>query len=240
MFADEQTQPARPLRTLPQVFREGTEASKAFRTAITTARTDIRTPMSHTDLTNALHHPRPTVARLGSSNVPTSTSRPSIQYPVTPPATRPSAPVPSRPEVRTNVPLYPNRETNNAWNDSNSSPTMTRRSGKSSNGTSPTYMGEYGAQYSDPSRSTIQSIPQPAVLRQRSASSPEHIKGHGAYNMLPDKMIKADNALIPAIPIGPPIPVEKPRALRQASGNVHFTPGMCFAACSDYSNRLYR
>jgi len=184
--------------------------------------------MSHTDLSSNLHHPRPTPARLGSSNVSPSgtTRRPSIQYPVTPPATRPSAPAPSRPEVRTNGPVFLNKDPNNLWSyDSNSSPTMTRRSGKSSEsaGTSPTYVGEHGVQYADAPRSAIQSTPQPAVLRQRSASSPEHLKTHGAFGA--QTLGTADNALVPVVPAGPLVPVSKPRTVRQASGSVHFTPG---------------
>jgi hypothetical protein len=184
--------------------------------------------MSHTDLTSGnLHHPRPTPARLGSSNVSSSRmTRPSIQYPVTPPATRPSAPAPSRPEVRTNGPVFLNKDPNNLWSyDSNSSPTMTRRSGKSSEsaGTSPTYVGEHGVQYADASRSAIKSIPQPAVHRQRSASSPEHLKAYGAYGAQP--LGKVDNALVPVVPAGPPVPAGKPRTVRLASGGVHFTPG---------------
>lgn len=170
--------------------------------------------MSQTELVGTLHHPRPTVARAATSNACGATvTRPSIQYSGTP-VPRPAAPVPSRPEVRTNAPLYSSKETNGLWtHDNASSPAMTRRSGKPSDGATPTYVGEHVLPYPDGGKGHPQAISQPAILRQRSASGPEHHKANGVYGAQP------------SVNAAKSIPVAKPRTVRQGSSNVHFTPG---------------
>ena len=60
----------------------------------------------------------------------------------------------------------------------------------------------------------------PAVLRGRSASSPEYLKTNGsAYH--------SDNpAIIPLAPAAPlPVATSVQKPVRQGSGGVHFTPG---------------
>jgi len=178
--------------------------------------------MSVTEHTTNLHHPRPTVARVLPSNP--SAVLPSIQYLPTP-VQRPHAPAPKSPDVRVihngstsghafthgepnvwkNQPSIPTPERHNS-----TSPTVTRRSARSgSDATSPTYVDEHVITYP--------TVP-PAVLRQRSASSPEQTKtGTSAYHGPASSSASRANAAT--------APVIKPRVLKTNSGNVHFTPG---------------
>lgn len=190
--------------------------------------------MNLVENTSGLHHPRPTVARAGSSSNPSGSSvvRPGIQYPATP-VQRPHAPAPiSTPDVRaiphntinTNGHAHPQSDMT-PWKNqrvptperfNSTSPTVTRRSGRSgSDATSgPTYVDEHVITYPELNRSMAQVPIQPAVLRQRSASSPpEHLKANGAYGeFAPPK--RKDSA-----------PAVKPKVTRNNTGIVHFTPG---------------
>lgn len=189
--------------------------------------------MNQVEHTSSLHHPRPTIARAASSN-PSGSSviRPGIRNPTTP-VQRPQAPAPSSPDVR--VIAHNINTTNNGhaydgvntWKNqppaipiperyTNTSPTVTRRSGRSSsNATSPTYVDEHVITYPEMNRSASQV---PAVLRQRSASSPEHIKNNGAY------------AGESTPPRKDSIPVVKPKVIRSNTGTVHFTPDNLFVS----------
>jgi hypothetical protein len=203
--------------------------------------------MSIVEHTSNLHHPRPTVARVSTSNNSgSSVIRPGIQYPVTL-VQRPHAPAPSSPDVRiihnhTNGHAYTSGEPN-LWKIqpgiptperyNSTSPTVTRRSARSgSDATSPTYVDEHVITYPELNRNLTQAAIQPAVLRQRSASSPEYLKTKGAYGAPPPpppaSASRVDVASAPAI---------KPRVTRTNTGNVHFTPGKnCRGCCIAFAS----
>ncbi|KAG8833765.1 hypothetical protein FRC17_010138 [Serendipita sp. 399] len=185
----------------------------------------------------SLHHPRPKVARSTSSGAPVSyITRPSIQYPTTPVA-RPPAPAPASPGVSVihsgNGHVYSPTESD-VWRPQASpdryestSPTLTRRSKKSSDATSPTYVEEHIIHYPDLSRNITQPAVKPAVRRLRSASSPEYLK-QGAYTPTTITVPADDRPIAPS----PEVPIKKPR---QNGGVVHFTPDNLFVALGGHN-----
>ncbi|KAG8861651.1 hypothetical protein FRC20_011445, partial [Serendipita sp. 405] len=195
---------------------------------------------------SSLHHPRPKVARSTSSGISGSyIARPSIQYPTTPVA-RPPGPAPASPGINVvhsgNGHVYTTAEPD-VWRPQASpdryestSPTLTRRSKKSSNATSPTYVDEHVFHYPDLSRNTTQPAVKPAVRRLRSASSPEYLK-QGAYATTITVPAADDPAIVAPPPEPAPAPVRKPRP---NGGIVHFTPDNLFVSlCGSNVLKVY-
>ncbi|PVF95593.1 hypothetical protein CPB86DRAFT_710824 [Serendipita vermifera] len=181
--------------------------------------------------TNNLHHPRPTMAgrSAASNNTTSNVQRPNIQYPVTL-VPRPSAPAPASPGIVSGG-------GSSYFNSSNStlpkrtgstSPSVNRRKKWSSDSSTPTYADEHVIQHFDTPDYSPDAI-QPAVLRQRSASSPDHMK---SSTMSPISIPRSESPQASAPGI-----VGRAAAPRPANGNVHFTPDNLFVSFTQ-SNTL--
>jgi hypothetical protein len=170
--------------------------------------------------TNNLHHPRPTMAgRSASSNNNVSNApRPTIQYPVAL-VPRPSAPAPASPDIistggtfnyHSSTSLAPKRT-------GSTSPSINRRKQWSVDSSTPTYVDEHVIQHFD----TPDFAPRkPAVLRQRSASTPDNIKAN-TVSPVPVRRSESPQKESPGNVGRGTVPAPRP-----ANGNVHFTPGL--------------
>lgn len=179
-----------------------------------------------------LHHPRPVPGRgpaivsrapTSSTSVVQTITHPNIQYPVTP-VPRPSAPPPSRPEIRIGhsanaVPQFAaNGQTQwkvqsspDRYRDSPSPPGIRRDGRLSSQNMN---FDEHGSRYPEATRGASHSAVKPSVLRQRSASSPEHLKTYGAYEPYHQNDV-------PSVPVS----ALSSKSTKTVGGSVHFTPG---------------
>jgi hypothetical protein len=183
-----------------------------------------------------LHHPRPLPGRrppigsraaISNSSEKQTITHPNIQYQYpTTPVQRPAAPRPSRPNLRGGQSTNTAPHSEHPWNGKPisdgyhqlPSPTDIRWDAHSAgHNVSPSHVDGPGMRYPESTRLAPHSMGQSGTARQRSASSPEHLQGYGAYDA------HNQNDVLPV-----PASVLAYRSNKPVGGSVHFTPGKAY------------